>query len=56
VTDNGVPALKSMIGLKSLNLYHTFVTEKGMQDLKTALPSCVIVFDRDSSLPSRRSK
>ena len=29
VTDNGAQALKSMAGLKSLNLYHTLVTEKG---------------------------
>ena len=56
VTDNGAPALKSMAGLKSLNLYHTLVTEKGMQELKAALPSCEIVFDRDSALPNRRSK
>ena len=26
--------LKSMSGLKALNLYHTLVTEKGMQELK----------------------
>ena len=44
-----------MAGLKSLNLYHTLVTEKGMQELKTALPACEIVFDRDSALPNRRS-
>ena len=29
VTDSGAEALKSMAGLKSLNLYHTLVTEKG---------------------------
>jgi hypothetical protein len=56
VTDIGAQALKSMTGLKSLNLYHTLVTEKGMQDLKAALPSCEIVFDRDSARPNRRSK
>ena len=44
-----------MTGLKSLNLYHTLVTEKAMQELKSALPSCEIVFDRDSALPNRRS-
>ena len=26
-----------------------------MQQLKAALPSCDIVFDRDSALPNRRS-
>jgi len=29
--------------------------EKGMQELKGGLPTCAIVFDRDSALPSRRS-
>jgi hypothetical protein len=48
--------LKSMAGLKALNLYHTLVTEKGWQEIKSALPSCEIVFDRDSALPNRRSK
>ena len=56
VTDKGAPVLKSMAGLKSLNLYHTLVTEKGLQELKSALPTCEIVFDRDSALPNRRSK
>jgi len=32
------------------------VTEKGMRDLKAAVPACEIVFDRDSSLPNRRSR
>ena len=35
MTDSGAAALKSMAGLKSLNLYHTLITEKGMQDLKS---------------------
>jgi hypothetical protein len=56
VTDKGGAALQSISGLKSLNLYHTLVTEKGIADLKAALPSCSIVFDRDSGLPNRRSK
>ena len=42
--------------LKKLNLYHTLVTEKGLQELRTALPDCRIVFDRDSALPNRRTK
>ena len=56
VTDKSAPLLMSMPGLKALNLYHTLVTEKGMQELKGGLPTCAIVFDRDSGLPSRRSK
>ena len=47
--------LQAMAGLKALNLYHTFVTEKGWQEIKSALPGCEIVFDRDSGLPDRRS-
>ena len=43
-----------MKNLKYLNLYHTLVTDKGYQTLKTALPSCEIVYDRESSLPTRR--
>ena len=45
-----------MAGLKALNLYHTLVTEKGLQSLKAALPQCAVVFDRDSALPTRRAK
>ena len=56
VTDTGAQTLKSMSGLKTLNLYHTLVTEKGARELIAALPSCKIVFDRDSSLPNRRSR
>jgi hypothetical protein len=56
ITDKGAQALKSAGGLKSLNLYHTLVTEKGISELKAGLPTCEIVFDRDSSLPNRRSK
>jgi hypothetical protein len=48
--------LASMRALKSLNLYHTLVTEKGLARLKTALPDCGIIFDRDSTLPSRRGR
>src|SRR5438477_915 len=55
ITDKSAPLLTSMSSLKTLNLYHTFVTEKGMQELKGGLPTCAIVFDRDSALPTRRS-
>jgi hypothetical protein len=51
VSDKSIETLKSMGGLKSLNLYHTLVTEKGMHDLAAALPTCKIVFDRDSACP-----
>ena len=56
VTDKSVPiSAQAMAGLRSLNLYHTYVTEKGVLDVKAALPGAVVVFDRDSSLPNRRS-
>ena len=54
VTDAGVDSLKSFSRLKLLNLYHTLVTEPGYQKLKQALPGCQIIWDRDSSLPTRR--
>jgi hypothetical protein len=47
-------SLASHSGLKLLNVYHTAVTEKAFNKLKTEVPSCQIVFDRDSSLPNRR--
>jgi hypothetical protein len=56
ITDNSAQVLKLIASLKSLNLYHTLMTEKGLQELKSALPSCEIIFDRDSALPNRRSK
>jgi hypothetical protein len=37
-----------------LNLYHTLVTETGYQNLKAALPDCRIIWERESSLPTRR--
>jgi hypothetical protein len=54
VTDASVPRLASLRKLKLLNLYHTLVTEKGLETLKAALPACQIIWDRDSSLPTRR--
>jgi hypothetical protein len=55
VTDAGVPALQAMSNLKVLNLYHTMITEKGYEQVKSALPECRIIFDRFSSLSTRRS-
>lgn len=56
ITDGGIDNLKAMRDLKVLNLYHTLVTEKGLALLKSALPGCGIVFDRDSALPARRGR
>jgi hypothetical protein len=54
VTDASVLHLAGLRKLRVLNLYHTLVTEKGLETLKTALPGCHIIWDRDSSLPTRR--
>ena len=56
VTDKSIPTLQAMSSLSSLNLYHTLVSEKGYEELKQKLPSCHIVFDRDSALPNRRTR
>jgi hypothetical protein len=45
-----------MPNLRVLNIYHTLITEKGLAQLKAALPSCSIIFDRDSALPARRGR
>jgi N-acyl-D-aspartate/D-glutamate deacylase/Leucine-rich repeat (LRR) protein len=54
ITDAAVDSLASLKTLKDLNLYHTLVTEKAFDALKLALPECRIVFDVDSSVPTRR--
>jgi hypothetical protein len=54
VTDGSTADLQVLSQLKHLNLYHTLVTERGFERLKEALPGCEIVWDRDSSLPTRR--
>jgi hypothetical protein len=54
ITDAGIQSLQALNSLRTLNLYHTLVTETGYRNLKTALPGCKIVWDRDSSLPTRR--
>jgi len=54
ISDASIDTLRTKEHLQYLNLYHTLVTEKGFQTLKTALPKCDIVFDRDSAQPTRR--
>ena len=54
VSDQSVALLKSFAGLKSLNLYHTTISENGVQALKAALPQCEIVWQQNSGLPNRR--
>jgi hypothetical protein len=54
LTDASVDILRGMRQLRTLNLYHTLVTEKGFETLKKELPQCDIIFDRDSALPNRR--
>ena len=54
ITDAAIDALGTLGTLKELNLYHTLVTEKAHQTLQQALPNCRIVYDPESSLPTRR--
>jgi len=54
VTDKSARQLGQWAKLKSLNLYHTLVTQKGYSELKSALHDCQIIWDPDSSLPNRR--
>ena len=46
--------LASISTLKSLDLYHTLVSDKGYERIKTSVPKCSIFWDKDSTLPSRR--
>ncbi len=55
LTDAGVTHVAALRNLKQLDLYHTLVTEKGFAQLKTALPSCEIHYERDSTRRERRS-
>lgn len=52
--DRGAELLAAMPSLKLLDLYHTLVSEKGYQAIRSALPQCRIIWDQDSALPSRR--
>ena len=55
LTDAGVTHLAALRSLRQLDLYHTLVSEKGFEQLKTALPDCRIQYDRDSTRRERRS-
>jgi len=54
ITDAGVKTLAALGSLRTLNLYHTLVTEAGYKNLKAALPACHIIWERESNLPTRR--
>ena len=49
LTDAGVAHVAALKNLRQLDLYHTLVTDKGFQQLKRALPDCVIHYSRDSA-------
>ena len=51
----GVIHLTGLRSLRQLDLYHTLVSEKGFQQLKTALPECQMHYERDSARRERRS-
>jgi hypothetical protein len=54
VGDRGAELLASIPTLKSLDLYHTLVSDRGYQQIRSALPECQILWEKDSSLTSRR--
>jgi Leucine-rich repeat (LRR) protein len=49
LTDAGIAHVSALRNLRQLDLYHTLVTDKGFQQLKQALPECVIHYSRDSA-------
>ena len=55
LTDAGAAHLAEIRSLRQLDLYHTLVTDKGFERLKTALPGCQIHYERDSAKRERRS-
>ena len=54
IGDSEVDVLTSFPKLEHLNIYHTLLTEKAHDSLQQKLPKCQIVWDRESSLPTRR--
>ena len=54
ITDAGIVHLKKLSKLKLLDLYHTLITPKGLEELKTGLPGCKMVWEHDSSFERRR--
>ena len=54
ITDASAPVFTAMPGLKFLGIYHTLVTERAHGEIRSALPGCKILWERESSLPNRR--
>jgi len=54
VTDKSRPLLLGYKHLARLNLYHTLITAPLHAELKSALPSCEIVWEAESANPNRR--
>jgi multidrug efflux pump subunit AcrB len=55
VTDAALKTLAGLRSLRQLDLFHTVVTEKGINGLNTSLPNCRIFWDRNSGRRERRS-
>ena len=54
ITDRGVEMLRAIPTLRSLDLYHTKISRSAYLALKASLPQCLIFYDEQSGLPSRR--
>jgi hypothetical protein len=54
VGDAVIDTLVSLPRLEVLNLYHTLITETGVQRIKSSLPKCKVIWDENSALPNRR--
>jgi hypothetical protein len=54
VGDEVADAVASMPEMRSLNLYHTQVTQAGVDRIKALLPNCRIAWERDATSPNGR--
>jgi hypothetical protein len=54
VTDKSRDTLLALKKLEKLNIYHTVISPAAYQELKSALPSCKIIWEEASANPNRR--
>ena len=54
IWDQSREILLGLRNLEQLNLYHTVVTNKAHDELKSGLAKCRIIWDEKSAMPNRR--